>query len=72
MDGLTADQEAAWGIVAGRESITTRALMECLELNERKAQRLMRSLQDAGLVNRVGEGRATRYEPVRERRAVAP
>ena len=69
MDSLTPDQEAAWGIVAGRESITTRALMDYMELNERKAQRLMRSLQDAGLVNRVGEGRATRYEPVRERRA---
>ena len=72
MDSLTPDQEAAWGIVAGRESITTRALMDHMELNERKAQRLMRSLQDAGLVNRVGEGRATRYEPVRERRTIVP
>ena len=68
MDRLTADQEAAWGIVAGRQSITTRALMDCLEFKERKAQRVMRGLQDAGLVSRVGEGRATRYEPVRERR----
>ena len=67
MDRLTADEEAAWGIVAGRESITTRALMDCLDFNERKAQRIFRGLQDAGLVSRVGEGRATRYEPVRRR-----
>ena len=67
MDRLTADQEAAWGIVAARDSITARTLMDRLDFNERKAQRIMRGLQDAGLVNRVGEGRATRYEPVRER-----
>ena len=67
MDRLTADQEAAWGIVAARESITARALMDRLEFNERKAQRIMRGLLDAGLVSRVGEGRATRYEPARER-----
>ena len=41
--------------------------MDRLELNERKAQRIMRGLLDAGLVSRVSEGRATRYEPVRER-----
>ena len=72
MDRLTADQVAAWGIVAGRESITSRTLMDCLEFNERKAQRIMRGLLDAGLVSRVGEGRATRYEPVRERQRVRP
>ncbi len=63
MDRLTADQEAAWGIVAARESITARTLMNRLEFNERKAQRIMRGLMDVGLVHRVGEGRATRYTP---------
>lgn len=67
MDRLTADQEAAWGIVAARESITARALGDRLDFNERKAQRIMRGLLDAGLVSRVGDGRATRYEPVSER-----
>ena len=69
MDRLTADQEAAWGIAAGRESITARMLMDRLEFNERKAQRIMRGLLDAGLVSRAGAGRATRYELVRKRRS---
>ena len=65
MGSLTPDRKAAWDIIAGRESITTRALMECLGFDERKTQRIMKGLQVAGLVHRVGEGRATRYEPVR-------
>ena len=67
MGQLTADNKAAWDIIAGRESITTRALMDYLGFDERKVQRIMGQLRYAGLVRRVGEGRATRYEPVRRR-----
>lgn len=64
MESLTPDKQAAWDIIAGRESTTTRALMERLGFDERKTQRIVKGLQVAGLVRRLGEGRATRYEPV--------
>ena len=61
MELLNADTGAAWDIVSARESTTTRELMERLNFDERKTQRILRTLQDAGLVRRMGKGRATRY-----------
>ena len=64
MELLNADTGAAWDIVSARESTTTRGLMERLNFDERKTQRILRTLQDAGLVRRMGKGRATRYEVI--------
>jgi len=62
---LNADEKAAWQFIATQESVTARELMEQLEFDERKAQRVLKKLGEAGLVRRVGKGRATRYEVVR-------
>jgi len=62
---LNADERASWQFVVGRETVTSAALMREMGFDERKAQRVLRKLQDAGLLQRVGQGRATRYEVVR-------
>ena len=62
MERLTGDKKAAWDIISIYGSITTRELMERTGIEERKAQRILRSLGDSGLLRRVGKGRATRYE----------
>lgn len=62
---LNPDEKAAWRFIATRESVTARELMEQLEIDERKAQRVLKKLGDLRLVRRVGKGRATRYEVVR-------
>ncbi len=62
MERLTGDKKAAWDIISIYGSTTTRELMERTGIEERKAQRILRSLGDSGLLRRVGKGRATRYE----------
>jgi len=62
---LNADDKASWEFVVGRESMTRSVLMKQMGFEERKAQRVLRKLQDVGLLRRVGRGPATRYEVVR-------
>ena len=62
---LNADERASWQFVVGRETVTSAALMREMGFDERKAQRVLRKLQDAGLLQRVGQGRATRYGVLR-------
>ena len=64
LERLTGDKKAAWDIISRYGSITTRGLMERAGIEERKAQRVLRSLVDSGLLRQVGKGRATRYELV--------
>lgn len=59
---LTGDKKSVWDIVASHESITTRELMERTGFDERKVQRIVGGLRDAGLLLRRGNGRATCYE----------
>ena len=59
---LTKDRKVVWGIVSTHESITTRELIERTGFDERKVQRIMNDLRDAGLLRRIGNGRATCYE----------
>ena len=60
-----ADELSAWQFVALKDSISSRDLMEKLEFDERKAQRVLNKLMGVNLVRRVGKGPATRYEVVR-------
>jgi ATP-dependent DNA helicase RecG len=62
---LSADERASWEYVAGRELVTRAMLMAQMGFDERKAQRILKKLQDAGLLRRVGQGPATSYEAVR-------
>jgi ATP-dependent DNA helicase RecG len=63
--GLNEDDRAAFRFAVTQDSVTSRDLMARLEFDERKVQRVLKKLQSAGLVRRVGKGRATRYEVAR-------
>lgn len=65
LDTLNADERTVWQWAVTRDSMTSRDLMEQLEFDERKAQRVLRKLEGAGLLRRVGSARATHYEVVR-------
>lgn len=65
LDRLNEDEKASWEFIAGRESVTSPQLMKHMGFDERKAQRVLKKLQDAKLLRRVGKGPATRYEIVR-------
>lgn len=52
----------SWGVAALRDQISTRELVSSTGFDERKAQRALRSLEEVGLLRRVGNGRATRFE----------
>ena len=61
MDELNGAAAESWRAVASRDSISTRELMASTGFDERKAQRTLKSLQEAGLLRSIGNGRATRY-----------
>jgi ATP-dependent DNA helicase RecG len=65
LDRLNEAEKASWEFIAGRESVTSPQLMKHMGFDERKAQRVLKKLQDAKLLRRVGKGPATRYEIVR-------
>jgi len=65
LDRLNDDEKASWQFIVGRESVTSPVLVEQMGFDERKAQRVLKKLLDAGLLRRVGRGPATRYEVVR-------
>lgn len=59
---LTGDRKTVWEIASARDKITTRELIERTGYDERKVQRILADLRDGGLLQRTGNGRATRYE----------
>ena len=63
-ESLGADEKASWEFVAGRQSLSRSELMDEMGFDERKAQRVLKKLQAAGLLRRVGRGPATHYEVV--------
>lgn len=65
LESLNADERASWGYIVGKDSVTSGALMKQMGFDERKAQRVLKKLQEAGLLRRVGQGSRTRYEVVR-------
>jgi ATP-dependent DNA helicase RecG len=62
---LNRDERSAWQFMVGRESVTSSDLVAAMKFDERKAQRVLRKLQEVGLVRRSGKGRATRYAVIR-------
>lgn len=65
---LNADEKATWQFVVSRESINSAEVMEHLEFDERKTQRMLKKLMDRKLIRRIGKGPATRYEVIRQSR----
>ncbi len=61
MDELNGAAAESWRAAASRDSISTRELMASTGFDERKAQRTLKALQEAGLLHSIGNGRATRY-----------
>lgn len=61
---LNDDEQASWEFIAVRQSVTSPELMARLGFVERKAQRVLKKLQEAGLLRRFGRGPATHYEVV--------
>ena len=61
MDELNVAATASWRVVASRDSIRTRELVASTGFDERKAQRALKALQEAGLLRSTGSGPATRY-----------
>lgn len=62
LKALNEDDKAAWEWISGRQSVNSSELMAQMGFDERKAQRVLKKLQDAGLLRRVGRGPATHYE----------
>lgn len=62
LERLTGDRKTVWEIASARDEITTRELIERTGYDERKIQRILADLRDDGLLQRTGNGRATRYE----------
>ena len=65
LDRLNEAEKTSWEFIAGRESVTSPQLMKHMGFDERKAQRVLKKLQDAKLLRRVGKGPATHYEIIR-------
>ena len=62
MDDLGDAATTSWRVAALRDTISTRELMSGTGFDERKTQRALKTLEEAGLLRRVGNGRATRFE----------
>ena len=62
LKALNEDDEAAWMFISGRQAVSSSELVVQMGFDARKAQRVLKKLQDAGLLRRVGRGPATHYE----------
>ena len=58
------DDIAAWEFISSRQTMSSPELMTKMGFDERKAQRVLKKLQDLRLLQRVGRGPATHYEVV--------
>ena len=61
MGALNTASKEAWLVAALGDSISTRELTAGTGFDERKAQRALKALTEAGLLHSTGNGRATRY-----------
>ena len=64
LERLGADEKAALQTILANQPVTTAEVMAETGFDERKTQRVLRKLIDAGLVRRVGKGRATQYSAI--------
>lgn len=65
LERLNFDEKETLQAILSKEPLTSSDLMAELNFDERKAQRVLRKLMDAGLIRRVGKGRATQYTTVK-------
>lgn len=63
-ENLNDDEKASWEFISGRQMVSSPELVAQMGFDERKAQRVLKKLQDSGLLQRVGRGPATRYEVI--------
>lgn len=61
LERLNADEKTTWQVILAKQPITSADVMAETGFDERKAQRVLRKLQNEGLVRRIGKGRATQY-----------
>lgn len=62
LESLNEDERKGWKYLTSRLITTAPEYSDALGFDERKTQRHLRKFMDLGLVNRIGQGRATRYE----------
>ena len=53
-------------LIAAGPMVTTQMLMGAMEFDERKAQRVLKWLFQAGLLRKAGKGPATSYQVIRK------
>lgn len=61
---LNDDEKASWEFISERQSVGSPELMQKMGFDERKAQRVLKKLLEAGLLRRIGRGPSTRYERI--------
>jgi ATP-dependent DNA helicase RecG len=61
-DSLNEDERKGWKYLTSKMTTTAPEYAEQLGFDERKTQRQLRKLMDLGLIRRIGQGRASRYE----------
>jgi ATP-dependent DNA helicase RecG len=62
LDLLNDDEKEGWKYLTSRMVTTGPEYAEALGFDERKAQRQLKKFIDLGLLRRIGQGRASRYE----------
>ena len=62
LESLNQDEKAGWKYLTTQVISTAQAYAEELGFDERKTQRHLRKFMELGLIRRMGQGRATRYE----------
>lgn len=62
LDSLNDDEKDGWKYLTSRMATTGPEYAEALGFDERKAQRQLKKFIDLGLLRRIGQGRASRYE----------
>lgn len=62
LDSLNEDEKKGWKYLTSRLITTAPDYSAALDFDERKTQRHLRKFMDLGLINRIGQGRTTRYE----------
>ena len=61
---LNDDEKEGWKYLTSRMVTTAPEYAEALKFDERKTQRQLKKFIDLGLLRRIGQGRASRYEVI--------
>jgi len=64
LDSMNPDEKEGWKYLTSRMMTTGPEYAEALGFDERKTQRQLRKFIDLGLIRRIGQGRASRYEVI--------